>query len=508
MKSGVIYARYSAGPNQTDQSIEGQIVDCKAYAEANGINIIEIYADRHISGKSVEGRDEFLRMMYDAEHHRFDCIIVWKIDRFGRNRQDIAISKMRLKRAGVTLHYAKESVPEGPEGIILESVLEGLAEYYSADLRQKVTRGIRESVKKGKYCGASVPPGYTLDEDRHVIVDEKTAPAVQEAFRMHIAGASSKEILDMLIRAGVTGYRTKKPATKSTVYTMLRNERYMGVWEFAGVPMEVPALIDEATFLEAQKHMKTSRNNAAGKAKVDYLFSGKCTCGYCGARIVAESGRGRSGKNYHYYTCGDRKRGSECKLDPVKQDVLESAVLEATMKTVLTDEMIEKLTRRIMELQEKDEASEYMQILNNRLADAEKRRKNLLRLVETADGMELDGVPERIAEISGEIKAIKNDIITEELHRPKLSERVIRLWLEQFRDGDLNDTDFRRKLVETFIDHVELKNKEALIYYNISEGRTKTSNGSDTAYQVDLKARYSNPILWGSYILLRVRMPA
>ena len=166
--NGVIYARYSEGPRQTDQSIEGQVADCKAYAQREGINIIEIYADRHVSGKSTAGRDEFLRMIRDAEHHRFDCVIVWKIDRFGRNRQDIAINKMRLRKAGVALKYAEESVPDGPEGIILESVLEGLAEYYSADLKQKVTRGIRESAKKGIYHGGVLPIGYARTPDRHV----------------------------------------------------------------------------------------------------------------------------------------------------------------------------------------------------------------------------------------------------------------------------------------------------------------------------------------------------
>ena len=85
---GAIYARYSAGPNQTDQSIEGQVADCQAYAERNGIQIVEIYADRHISGKSIVGRNEFQRMLHDAEQHRFECVIVWKIDRFGRDRQD------------------------------------------------------------------------------------------------------------------------------------------------------------------------------------------------------------------------------------------------------------------------------------------------------------------------------------------------------------------------------------------------------------------------------------
>ena len=98
---GVIYARYSPGPHQTEQSIEGQVADCQQYAEEHGIDIIEIYADRHVSGKSVVGRDEFQRMLRDAEKGRFDCVLVWKIDRFGRDRQDIAMGKVALKRAGV-----------------------------------------------------------------------------------------------------------------------------------------------------------------------------------------------------------------------------------------------------------------------------------------------------------------------------------------------------------------------------------------------------------------------
>ena len=143
MNNAVIYARYSAGPRQTDQSIEGQIADCQKYAEQHGLIVGKIYADRHISGKSTEGRDEFLQMIEDAKKKQFTDVIVWKVDRFGRDKTDIAIYKRELRKNGVTIHYAAESVPDGPEGIILESLLEGLAEYYSADLRQKVNRGMR-----------------------------------------------------------------------------------------------------------------------------------------------------------------------------------------------------------------------------------------------------------------------------------------------------------------------------------------------------------------------------
>ena len=173
---GVIYARYSEGPRQTDQSIEGQVADCRAIAERHDIDILEIYADRHISGRSVDRRFEFQRMIRDAQDHKFDVVIVWKIDRFGRDRQDIAINKAVLKRSGVRLMYAQESVPDGPEGIILESVLEGIAEYYSADLRQKVIRGRRETLKKGLYCGQTLPIGFRVDEPPAPTSCAATAP--------------------------------------------------------------------------------------------------------------------------------------------------------------------------------------------------------------------------------------------------------------------------------------------------------------------------------------------
>lgn len=99
--AAVIYARYSAGLKQTDQSIEGQIADCQEYAKQHGLTVIEHYIDRHISGKEDSNRSEFQRMLKDCCSGQFKYIITWKVDRFGRNREEIAINKSKLKRAGV-----------------------------------------------------------------------------------------------------------------------------------------------------------------------------------------------------------------------------------------------------------------------------------------------------------------------------------------------------------------------------------------------------------------------
>lgn len=462
---GVIYARYSPGPRQTEQSIEGQVADCQQYAEEHGIDIIEIYADRKVSGKSVVGRDEFQRMLRDAEKGRFDCVLVWKIDRFGRDRQDIAMGKMTLKRAGVKLMYARESVPDGPEGIILESVLEGLAEYYSADLRQKVIRGMRETAKKGQYCGQSLPIGYKVDAERHIVVDEREAAVVQEAFKLHIAGGQIRDIVQLFADRGIMG-RRGKPVSNAVVYRMLRNEKYLGEFYIQDVKLNVEPIIDKATFEEAAQHFKTSRNNAAGRAKVNYLLSCKMFCGYCGSMINAEAGTGKLGKVYRYYKCGDKKRGKACELKPFPKDHLEDAIILATVNDMLTDEMIEKLTVRILEVQEQENADDPVVGLRRRLDSNKKRQRNLLDAIEEGGAR---GLVSRLAALEEEEEQLVLEIQRAEIKRPRLTHEVVEAWLRSFRVGDVTDDDFRARLVDTFIARVELRNNEALIFYNIRE---------------------------------------
>ena len=172
--TAVIYARYSSD-NQREESIEGQIRECTAYAEKNGITIVKHYIDRAISAKT-DNRPEFQQMIKDSDKKLFDIVLVWKLDRFARNRYDSARYKTQLKKNGVKLMSATEVISDGPEGIILESVLEGYAEYYSADLSEKVIRGMTENALKGKFSGGAIPFGYTINADRRFEIDPLTAP--------------------------------------------------------------------------------------------------------------------------------------------------------------------------------------------------------------------------------------------------------------------------------------------------------------------------------------------
>ena len=150
--TAVIYARYSSD-NQREESIEGQIRECTAYAEKNGITVVKHYIDRAFSAKT-DNRPEFQQMIKDSGKKLFDVVLVWKFDRFARNRFDSANYKMILKKNGVHLISVMEPIAEGSQGILVETLLEGMAEYYSAELSEKVIRGQTENALKGKCTGA------------------------------------------------------------------------------------------------------------------------------------------------------------------------------------------------------------------------------------------------------------------------------------------------------------------------------------------------------------------
>ena len=179
--TAVIYARYSSD-NQREESIEGQIRECTVYAEKNGFTVVKHYIDRAISAKT-DNRPQFQQMIKDSDKKLFDIVLVWKLDRFARNRYDSARYKTQLKKNGVKLMSATEIISEGPEGIILESVLEGYAEYYSADLSEKVIRGMTENALKGKFTGGAIPFGYIINADHRFEIDPLTAPFVAETFQ-------------------------------------------------------------------------------------------------------------------------------------------------------------------------------------------------------------------------------------------------------------------------------------------------------------------------------------
>ncbi len=260
----VIYARYSSDA-QREESIEGQIRDCMEYAKYNDITVVSTYIDRALSART-DNRPNFQKMIKDSGKHIFDLIIVWKLDRFARNRYDSAYYKNALKKNGVKVVSAKESISEGAEGIILESVLEGYAEYYSVELAEKVNRGMKDNALKCMNNGTVTPMGYYVDEEQHLQIDEKKAPFVKEIFERYAQGEKVKTIIDDFKARGIgVTIRGKRGKTKShenplnynIVRRMLTNRKYIGEYKFKDIVVEngVPAIIDKDLFEKVQKRI-------------------------------------------------------------------------------------------------------------------------------------------------------------------------------------------------------------------------------------------------------------
>lgn len=235
----VIYARYSSD-NQREESIEGQIRECTAFAEKNGMTVLRHYIDRAFSAKT-DNRPEFQRMIKDSKEKLFDVVLVWKLDRFARNRYDSTQYKTILKRNGVRVVSANEAISETAEGILMESVLEGYAEYFSADLAEKVNRGMTENALKCKFNGGNPTVGYIIDGDQYFQIDPVKATFVLDAFKMYDEGSTMSQIRDYLNEHNVTNNRGGKH-TINSIAKMLKNRRYIvstvfGMWWFPMVSL-------------------------------------------------------------------------------------------------------------------------------------------------------------------------------------------------------------------------------------------------------------------------------
>jgi len=324
----VIYARYSS-ENQTENSIEGQLRECKAFAESKGITIVGSYIDRALSAKT-DDRPDFQRMIRDSAKGIFDVIIVWKLDRFARNRYDSAHYKAILRKNGVKVISATEAISEGAEGILLESMLEGLAEYYSVELGVKVKRGLTENALKARHNGGVVPYGLSVDSEQKYQSDPLTAPVVREIFERYADGESVAKIIRSLSERGIKTKTGGDQLSFNSINNMLRNRRYLGEYRYGEmvIPDAFPSVVTQELFERAQARLeKNKRAPAKAKAKVDYLLTTKLYCGKCGGFMVGESGTSKTLKTYNYYKCLSNKRKRGCsQKKAVKKDWIEQNV--------------------------------------------------------------------------------------------------------------------------------------------------------------------------------------
>ena len=463
--------------NQREESIEGQIRECTAYAEKNGITIVKHYIDRAISAKT-DNRPEFQQMIKDSDKKLFDIVLVWKLDRFARNRYDSARYKTQLKKNGVKLMSATEIISEGPEGIILESVLEGYAEYYSADLSEKVIRGMTENALKGKFTGGAIPFGYIINADHRFEIDPLTAPFVAETFQRYNDGQTMREIRDWLNEKGVKNQRGGL-MTFNTIQHMLNNRRYIGELKYRDVliPDAIPSIVSAELFNDVQEKIaKNKKAPARRKAEDDYLLTTKLFCGYCGALMFGESGTSRTGEVHRYYKCATAKKHKGCKKKTVRKQWLEDLVVNQTMQLVKDDAAMESIIAKVMELQNKENTN--IPLYEKQLRDAESGIQNMLNAIQA--GILTSSTKERLEQLEETKRELEARIAEEKLAKPKVTEEFIRFWLLRFRKLDMSLKDQRQALVDTFINAIYLYDDKVLITFNYKEGTQTVTFGEAT----------------------------
>ena len=467
--TAVIYARYSSD-NQREESIEGQIRECTAYAEKNGITVIKHYIDRALSAKT-DNRPEFQQMIKDSEKRLFDIVLVWKLDRFARNRYDSAHYEYQLERNHVKLVSATEPISEGPAGIMVKSMLTGMAEYYSAELSEKVVRGMTENVLKGKYNGGTIPIGYTVDEEKFFQIDPLKAPFVVEAFQRYNDGATMKELMNWLNDSGVTTNRNQK-FTYNSIQTLLTNRRYIGENRFKDIvmPDSIPVIIEKELFDSVQdKIAKNRRAPARHKAEDDYLLTTKLFCGMCGAMMFGECGTSRNKNVHHYYKCANAKRTKTCKKKTVRKEWLEDLVVNETMKMIRDDDSIQSIVDAVMILQEQENT--VLPLLEKQMKDIENGIENLLNAIQA--GVLTSSTKGRLEKLEAQQKELEIRIAEEKLAKPKVSADFVKFWLTNFRKLDPNVKSHRETLINTFVNAVYLYDEKVLITFNYKDG-TKT----------------------------------
>lgn len=466
----VIYARYSSHA-QGEQSIEGQLSAAYAYAATKGYTIVREYIDRAMTGKN-DNREQFQKMLSDTAKRQFKVAIVWKVDRFGRNREEIAINKVTCKKNGVRVEYVAENLPDTPEAIILESVLEGMAEYYSVQLSQNVIRGQLASAKKGKSIGGTRPLGYLVNPTtKEYEVDPKTAPIVRTIFDMYAAGSTVSEIITYLNGQGIRTAR-KGPFTKNSLTKLLKNEKYVGVYAYKDlvrIEDAIPALVTQEVFDKVQELLKVNRRAPSHKwTRFEYLLTDKLFCGKCGSPMVGESGFSHTGAKHSYYGCTKKRREKTCDKRAARQDWIEPLVLDQTVALLRDEALLEYIADKTWEYYlSQDQGEEKRATLKAQLVDVDKAINNLVRAIEA--GIFNDATKARMDQLDTQKAELTASLADLELAVSfRLTRDHILYFLTRFREMDFTDREVQKRLVQTFVNSVFLYDDKIKITYNYS----------------------------------------
>lgn len=441
----VAYARYSSD-NQREESITAQLRAIHKWAEDNGHTIVKEYIDEALSART-DKRPNFIQMIEDSKFENWDGVVVHKLDRFSRNRYNSAVYKKILKSTGKRLYSVLEKLDDSPESIIMESLLEGMNEYYSANLAREVKKGLKENALVCKHNGGIPPLGYGVDKDLHYFIIEKEAEAVRIIFEKFLDGYTYPQICNILSKKN---YKTKtgKEFGYNSIHDILKNEKYTGIYIYGygsrakkrGQPCEdvikiengMPKIIEKDVFNAVQEKMKGRKNmGGAYKAKQTYFLSGLIVCGKCGHNYV---GAAKSEKRVVYECSG--KKTTNCDNSYIKKDYIEKLVLDKLKNLLMNENNLRTLAERVNK------------IYKNLYKDSKNDKKETIQ--------ELNDINRKIANINNAIiNGFYNSSMNEESklleQQKEIVERKLSMIENVSKKAELSLEDIKKSLKEDII---------------------------------------------------------
>ena len=508
--NAVIYARYSSS-GQNEKSITGQLRECYKYAEQKGYNVIGEYYDEAKTGTESEHRYQFQKMIKDASKCQFEAVLVWKFDRFARNYHESGMYKFKLKQSGVKVISITEALPDGNEAVIVEALLDSIAQCFSMNLSSNVKRGNYDAAIKCETVGVKVY-GYKKGADNRFEIDSKTSGIVQRIFTEFANGKQAKQIMRELNAEKIPSSNNGEWKYQ-TMLSMLRNEKYIGIYKHGEVVIEdgMPAIISKELFQKCQDILAKHRRSPAAKRDTNFMLTGKLFCGKCGRQMTGESARSHTKKIYYYYSCAGNRNGvKKCNKKRIGKDVIENAVLQCLYDVVHNEETINKLIDYVMEIVDKMQSDDTnIRILEDRLKTVETEINNLMNAI-------IAGViTPTVTSTLKEKEALKEELETAlQKEYLKQSNKIIdrsfvEYYMSQLVSGEIESEAYQQKLIDTLVKTIYLYDDETIVVDLNMPGTNKKKLSikdssylkcSGTPYQI-----YTNLFVYDNRMLVMIR---
>lgn len=448
-----IYARFSSH-NQRDESIEIQVDKSREFCDESGLAVVRVYSDYAKTGKNTN-RAEFQAMLKDAQKGLFDYVVIYKVTRIMRNRDEMALARIMLRKVGVEILYAGETLGEGSTKVLHLGMLEVLAEYESAVDSERIRDGIQKNAQRGMASGQRLY-GWDVVNDRFV-VNEREAAVMHKMKNMLFSGSTIADI-QRAIRTERT--RRGKAFSQSTIKRLLSREQNCGVYKYAGVRTTngMPALWSR----QEQDEIASILNGRGHKHRVvdgeqPYALSGKMYCRECGRWFVGTSGTGKSGKTYYYYRCPKCRR-------TFRRDLIEDAVSDTILESIhdpkVRERIIATLEMMIAETAE-DGAPKESERITAEIRRIDAAFERIWHAIE--DGIAPPGGKDRVEELKARQAALK-----EELEKALEAESAEDLSLDDYLAwlDTLGAESDPFEIIDTFIRFIQIDGDEVQLFFS------------------------------------------